>query len=65
MAWIEEAYDSEAQKEISSEGTLDRDSQPHTIPTTINSTNININNSISSQTIIEHKEYFLMIVWKH
>jgi len=32
VAWIAEAYDSEAQKTISSEGTLDRDSQPQTSP---------------------------------
>ena len=32
VAWIEEAYDSEAEKEISSEGTLDRDSQPQLSP---------------------------------
>ena len=32
VAWISEAYDSEAQKEISEQGTTDRDSQPQTSP---------------------------------
>jgi len=32
VAWIANAYDSEAQQEISAEGTTDRDSEPGTIP---------------------------------
>ena len=38
VAWIAAAYDSEAQKEISSSGTTDRDSAPQTLPT-INTSN--------------------------
>lgn len=32
VAWIAAAYDSESQKEISAEGTVDRDSEPQTSP---------------------------------
>ena len=32
VAWIAEAYDSDAQKEVSTTGTTDRDSQPQTSP---------------------------------
>jgi len=32
VAWIEKAYDTEKQQEVSSEGTIDRDSEPQTSP---------------------------------
>ncbi|MBQ2836412.1 MAG: Cys-Gln thioester bond-forming surface protein [Clostridia bacterium] len=57
VAWIEEAYDSEAQKEVSSEGTLDRDSQPQLSPN-VNKDNMeNYKGNSENKEVLEDSSY--------
>jgi len=58
VAWIASAYDSESQKEISTQGTSDRDSEPQTVPNVKKENMQNYKGNNSNKNELADSNYF-------